>query len=119
MYDPLNVEGVRRDHLFAFARTHGRQLVVVMVPRLIATLLPEAAVAPTGERVWGDTRVELPMNSPVSYRHVLTQQCVRACPDESAATPRGDQSPRFRHHRTTLRVADIFSHFPVAFLEGR
>jgi (1->4)-alpha-D-glucan 1-alpha-D-glucosylmutase len=119
MYHPLAVEGIGRDHLFAFARTDGRQLVVVVVPRLIASLLPDAEVAPIGERVWGDTRVELPFNGPASYRHVLTEQCVRACPDKPADLASGNRSRRFGQDRRALRAADIFSHFPVAFLEGR
>jgi len=118
-YYPLDVEGVRREHVFAFARAHGRQRVVVVVPRLIATLLPDTNVQPLGERVWGDTRIELPADAPTSYRHVLTQHCIRACADEQDIPSFDDRSRCPRHGRRTLRVADIFLHFPVAFLEGR
>jgi (1->4)-alpha-D-glucan 1-alpha-D-glucosylmutase len=103
-YDPLTVDGARRDHAFAFARTHGPQQVLVVVPRLIATLLPDADVPPLGERVWGNTRIDLPPGSPPAYRHVLTGECVRARSD-------GD--------RGTVALAEVFARFPIAFLEGR
>src|SRR5688572_2421414 len=37
-YNPVDVQGSQRAHLFAFARTVGDQTVIVAVPRLIATL---------------------------------------------------------------------------------
>jgi (1->4)-alpha-D-glucan 1-alpha-D-glucosylmutase len=33
---------------------------VVIAPRLVAGLLPEAEQAPIGQAIWGDTRVVLP-----------------------------------------------------------
>jgi (1->4)-alpha-D-glucan 1-alpha-D-glucosylmutase len=117
-YHPLAVEGSRREHLFAFGRTHGRERVVVVVPRLIATLLPDAGVQPLGERIWDDTRIELPADWPATYRHVLTQQCVRARIDGRDSTP-SDRGRHPRHARKVLRAADAFQHFPIAFLEGR
>ncbi|MGH9255820.1 MAG: malto-oligosyltrehalose synthase [Vicinamibacterales bacterium] len=115
-YYPLDVQGVRREHLFAFARTHGRQHVVVAVPRLIATLLPDAGAPPLGERVWGDTCIVLAADGPASYRHVLTQGCVRVRLDEREG---GDDGPvPGQGGRRVLRVADVLAHFPIAFLEG-
>ena len=118
-YDPLDVEGSRREHLVAFARTYGRQRVIVVVPRLIATLLPDSNLQPLGERVWGDTRIELPQDGPTVYRDVLAQHCVRACNGDRAGSPSDDRSRRPRPGQKTLRAADVFQHFPVAFLEGR
>ena len=117
-YDRLDVEGSRRVHLVAFARTYGRQRVIV-VPRLIATLLPDSNLQPLGERVWGDTRIELPQDGPTVYRDVLAQHCVRACNEDRAGSPSDDRSRRPRPGQKTLRAADVFQHFPVAFLEGR
>jgi (1->4)-alpha-D-glucan 1-alpha-D-glucosylmutase len=118
-YDPLDVEGSRREHLFAFARTYGQQRVIVVVPRLIATLLPDSDLQPLGERVWGDTRIALPQDGPTVYRDVLAQHCVRACNRDRAGSPSDDRSRRPRLGHKTLRTADVFQHFPVAFLEGR
>ena len=37
-YNPVDVQGSRRDHVFAFARTAGDRRVIVAVPRLVATM---------------------------------------------------------------------------------
>ena len=103
-YQPLDVAGARREHVFAFARTHGAQTVVVAVPRLPATLLGDADVAPVGEPIWGDTTIDAPREGPSSYRHVLTGATVCACEKDG---------------RPAIRAADLFASFPVAVLETR
>jgi (1->4)-alpha-D-glucan 1-alpha-D-glucosylmutase len=103
-YDRLNSDGARRDHVFAFARSHDGQQVLVVVPRLVATLVPDGDVPPIGERVWGDTRLLLPPGSPRMYRHVLTGDCIRA---------------RGEGERVEVALAEVFARYPVAFLEGR
>lgn len=75
-----------------------------MIPRLVATLLPDADVPPLGERVWGDTRIELPADSPARYRHVLTN---------------GRIPVRRDGHHATLWAADGFAQFPIALLEAQ
>jgi (1->4)-alpha-D-glucan 1-alpha-D-glucosylmutase len=102
-YEPLATDGARRDHLFAFARVHGDSRVLVVVPRLVATLLPDADVPPLGERVWGDARVMLPAGGSTAYRHVLTGRQVTARRDGG---------------RAVLHAAEIFEHFPIAFLDA-
>lgn len=102
-YQPLHTDGARREHLFAFARGDKAERVLVVVPRLIATLLPDADELPLGEHVWGDTRVEVPAGGPHRYRHVLTGDSLRARPEAD---------------RATLLAADMFAAFPVAFLEA-
>jgi (1->4)-alpha-D-glucan 1-alpha-D-glucosylmutase len=103
-YQALDVGGARREHVFAFARTNGRQSVIVAVPRLPATLLADADVAPVGEPIWGDTTIDAPPDAPESYRHVLTGAISCACQKDG---------------RPALRAADVFASFPVAFLESR
>ncbi|MBI4265989.1 MAG: malto-oligosyltrehalose synthase [Acidobacteria bacterium] len=102
-YEALGAEGTRREHLFAFARAHEGRQVLVVVPRFVATLLPDADVPPLGERVWGDTRLVLPGGGAEAYRHVLTDRCV---------------SGRQEGGRTVLQAAEIFEHFPIGVLEG-
>jgi (1->4)-alpha-D-glucan 1-alpha-D-glucosylmutase len=102
-YSPLRVDGFRRDHLFAFARTLRGQHVLVVVPRLVAALLPEADVPPLGERVWGDSRIELPPDGTPGYRHVLTGACIPVQHSNGEAP--------------SLRAGDVFAHLPVAILE--
>ena len=75
-----------------------------MVPRLMATLLPDRDVPPLGERVWGDTRLVLPASTAARYHDVFTDRCV----------------PLERHgDRVTMRVADVLDRFPVAILHDR
>jgi (1->4)-alpha-D-glucan 1-alpha-D-glucosylmutase len=103
-YEPADTEGARRDHLFGYVRAHGDAHVLVVVPRLVATLAPDADVPPLGERVWGDTMVITPRTPVSGYRNVITGECI-------AATRDGD--------RTLVRAADVFARFPVAVLEAR
>ena len=99
-YDPLALEGSRREHAFAFARRYEGREIVVVVPRLIAGLVPDADMAPLGERTWGDTRLQIPGTTAKCYRHAFTGQCQPATNGE-------------------LRLADIFARFPVAVLEAQ
>jgi (1->4)-alpha-D-glucan 1-alpha-D-glucosylmutase len=98
-YEPLVIEGGRRDHAFAFARRHEGRTVLIVVPRLVAGLVPDEDVAPLGERVWGDTGVRVPNERARCYRHALTGDC----------TPVTDGM---------LRLADVFARAPVAFLDS-
>jgi len=97
-YEPLTFEGSRRDHAFGFRRRHEDRDVLIVVPRLVAGLLPNGDGAPLGERVWGDTRLAVPDTRARCYRHALTGDCV----------PVRDES---------LRLADIFAVAPVAMLD--
>lgn len=100
-YEPLAIEGGRREHLFGFARRHEGREALVVVPRLIAGLVPDPDVPPLGERVWGDTVVRLGDGAAARYVNIFTGRC--------AAVGSGAAHP-------TLRAADIFEHFPVAVL---
>jgi (1->4)-alpha-D-glucan 1-alpha-D-glucosylmutase len=100
-YQPLQADGTRAEHVFAFARAMEGATVIVVVPRLVATLQPDADTPPTGERVWGDTVLRLPDSAPCCFRQVLTDERIRTAGD-----------------RRTLRLAEVFAHFPVAVLHG-
>jgi (1->4)-alpha-D-glucan 1-alpha-D-glucosylmutase len=98
-YEALATAGGRRDHAFVFARRHGGRNVIVVAPRLVASLVPDADVPPLGERVWGDTRVLVPEGPARCYRHALTGDCA----------PVVDGA---------LRIADVLARAPVAFLDS-
>jgi (1->4)-alpha-D-glucan 1-alpha-D-glucosylmutase len=104
-YERLNFDGVRREHLFGFSRAHEGARALVVVPRLVATLLPDVEVAPLGERVWGDTRIMLPVSSlndlRPHYENVFTGTCVTVHHDDG---------------RAFVRAADVFDRFPIALL---
>ena len=45
--------------MFAFARTAADRAALTIVPRLVASLTPDAPAPPIGATVWGDTRIGL------------------------------------------------------------
>lgn len=58
-YIPLQVAGTQAEHVFAFARIHHDAQAIVIVPRLIASLVP-GGQAPVSDSVWMDAAVLLP-----------------------------------------------------------
>ncbi|WP_129776776.1 malto-oligosyltrehalose synthase [Peristeroidobacter soli] len=97
-YQPLQVEGEKKEHVFAFARTHEGRSCVVIVPRWSARLTAGETRLPLGN-VWGDTRVLIGAAANAELRDVLTAQVSRTSGDDSA-----------------VRVADVLSTFPFAVL---
>jgi (1->4)-alpha-D-glucan 1-alpha-D-glucosylmutase len=59
-YVPLAVAGPAESSVCAFARRHGTDVAIVIVPRLVAHLTGKGARLPLGLETWGDTRVLLP-----------------------------------------------------------
>ena len=102
-YNPVDVQGSQRAHLFAFERTAGDRRVIVAVPRLIATLAPQGDVPPIGERVWGDTRLLPPGGAQRGGLHdLITDRCVPVQAETGA-----------------IRAADVFERFPIAVMVAR
>ncbi len=99
-YEPLATEGSAREHVFAFARVHGPQHVIVAVPRLVAALTRDGA-APVGG-VWDDTRIAVPDEPPRCYRQLFTGSCAPVVEQDG---------------RRWIRAADAFAEFPIAFME--
>ena len=99
-YHPLSVEGPKAQHVIAFARRLSNVTIVVAVPRLIAGLLGDLNVPPTGENVWQDTRIVVPqLDHGKNLRNVLTGEILPI-----------DQN----HEAFGLRASALFSRFPVA-----
>ncbi len=105
---PLQASGTRRDCVFAFARVgpSSGAIAITCVPRMIASLIPDAATPPLGPPVWADTRIELPRCSlglsPTStFRDVFT--------GETIEPERGEKT-------LTMPAAQVFERFPVALL---
>jgi len=74
-YIPLHVSGPQADHVIASARRVHGELCIVAVSRLCGSLT-RAGVPPIGEKVWGDTQIELPANFPTKGRDVFTGEDV-------------------------------------------
>jgi (1->4)-alpha-D-glucan 1-alpha-D-glucosylmutase len=90
-YAPLEVAGRFADHVVAFARTTGRESVVVLVPRLTSRL-----GCPPLHLVWDDTRVTLP-GPGTAWSDVVTGQA---------------------HEPGELLLADALIDLPFAVLHG-
>jgi (1->4)-alpha-D-glucan 1-alpha-D-glucosylmutase len=98
-YQALQVDGVHKEHVLAFARTHQNRSCIVVVPRWTAKLMDGATELPLGSRVWGDTKIAV--GSAARTTDVLTDRQVTIGSER------------------TLSVADVFAEFPVAVLVGQ
>ena len=103
-YLPLQTTGARQESVFAFARVRGSEYAITCVPRLIASVIPDAAGPPLGD-VWLDTRVELPADAPSTFRDALSGATIDA---ERGAGNVSDSQ--------TIPVAALFERLPVALL---
>ncbi len=71
-YIPLEVTGTAAESVIAFARQHGQQRAIVIVPRLTVRLVGLAGPAPLGQ-VWNDTAVTLPEGwQATDFRNLFT-----------------------------------------------
>ncbi|HSU65428.1 MAG TPA: malto-oligosyltrehalose synthase [Tepidisphaeraceae bacterium] len=92
-YLPASVSGSESDHVFAFARRHGPELAIVLVPRLVAKLQ-----VPVGAGVWGDTAISIPgLSTDADLVNCFT-------------------GARIRWDGTSMKVAEALGEFPVALL---
>ena len=86
--------------MLAFARCHGRHVLVTIAGRLFAQLLREPGQLPLGEAVWGDTEVEVP-------ELAADATLINAITGERVALRDG-----------RIRLAEAFASFPAATLLG-
>lgn len=99
-YHPLTVEGAKAEHVIAFVRRLSNVTIVIAVPRLIAGLLGDLNLPPTGENIWQETRIVMPhFDHARNLRNVLTGEILPLDRD-------GDSFD--------LRASALFSCFPVA-----
>ena len=101
-YVPLNVSGLRSDHLCTYARVYREQALIVVAPRWFSRLVATAdSNLPLGPTVWGDTCVELPVSSSHDYINVLTGEPVHT---------------EVREGKHYAVVGDMLANFPVALV---
>ena len=74
-YIPLSATGPQARNVIAFARRHGEQWVIAVVPRRPSVLV-EVGVPPIGGEVWNETALALPEDAPVEFRNALTGETV-------------------------------------------
>ncbi len=102
-YVPLAVHGARADHVVAYARRSGPRCLVVVAPRLFASLGLGVGQAPVGD-IWGDTVVALPGGD-------------GGIADEGAVMRDAIGGRRHRAGGAGLAVADVLRDFAWALLE--
>lgn len=93
-YLPLEVRGDLKSHLIAFARTSEDRWAMTVAPRFVTDLTAEGEF-PLGPEVWQDTEIILPIDSPLRWRNVLTDEHL----EDGAPIPAGV----------------LLKHFPAAF----
>jgi len=102
-YIPLGCHGSKQDHVCAFARLHGEQSAVTVVPRFVASLTDDPKRPPVGSDTWGGTWVIVPSwraGSP--YRNLFTGETL--------------SSQTVGEHQM-LPMAEVLGEYPVALLE--
>lgn len=109
-YAPLEARGPKAAHVCAFAwhmpaaGAQAGKLVVAVAPRLLAALTPVPADAeesppPLGEKIWGDTYVDMPQLPTAPLRDLFTGHVM---------TPQNSR----------LHLASVLADFPVALLSA-
>lgn len=100
-YVPLYAAGERAVNVCSFARKNDRAWAITAAPRLLTRLgLTEKRLA--SSKPWTGTFLPLPEEAPSEWRNVFTGETVAAQGEERS-----------------LALADVFSRFPVALLEGK
>ncbi len=102
-YVPLEAQGLRSRHVFAFARVQGPDALLCVVPRFLAQLVPDVTVDPLGDAVWKDSWLTMAdWGRGAQFRDIFTGNMLRTAN---------------RHDRSILPLGEIFLHAPIAWLE--
>ncbi|MGC8641261.1 MAG: malto-oligosyltrehalose synthase [Isosphaeraceae bacterium] len=100
-YRPLEAQGDRENHVFAFLRGDQSRIALVAVPRLTTSLV-QPGQFPLGVDVWKSTRLQLPVAPGTILVDAFTGHRV-------ATEPAGETA-------SSLSAGTLFAHFPVALL---
>jgi (1->4)-alpha-D-glucan 1-alpha-D-glucosylmutase len=101
-YLRLAVKGEHHAHLCAYARIAGERAVITVAPRFFAQLLGDVDTLPLGEKVWGNTTVDMP-----SHRRDNKYTC---------AFTGKVLKPHQRLSGWCLPVAQVLAEFPVGLI---
>ena len=102
-YVPLEVSGVKADHVVAFARRLDDAVAITVAPRLHEKLSKEANKLLPDSSIWSGTCIDVSGFIAKEYRNVLTGEAERAVEYDG---------------RATLQVEQLLKEFPVALLAG-
>lgn len=101
-YLQLTVKGEHAAHLCAYARIDGERTVITVAPRFFAQLPGDIDTLPVGEKVWGNTTVDMPF-------HPRDKQCTCAFTGKVL-------KPHQRLSGWCLSVAQVLAEFPVGLI---
>lgn len=96
-YVPLEVLGQYQDRIVAFARPYRQTTAIAIVPRFLTDLV-QPGEFPLGEKLWGDTRLEIPQGLRSTWKDAFSN-CI---------IPESD----------TISVGEALQYFPVSLLIG-
>lgn len=94
-YLPLEAGGKFKEHIVAFARSHGDTTIITIAPRFFTKLI-QLGEYPLGKQIWDDTYLYLPKDASLSWKDAITEQPVQA--------------------NGKLLIGEVLKHFPVALL---
>jgi (1->4)-alpha-D-glucan 1-alpha-D-glucosylmutase len=97
-YTAVRVTGQLARHVLAFARRHGGEAAVTVVPRLVAGLGVRPGTTPCDASLWGEARIELPFA------------------DEGAVLRDVFSGRELAIEHGGIAVAEVLARFPVAVL---
>jgi (1->4)-alpha-D-glucan 1-alpha-D-glucosylmutase len=101
-YLQLAIKGEHAAHLCAYARVDDERAVITVVPRFFVQLLGDLDNLPIGEKVWGNTTVDIP-----SHRHDKQYTC---------AFTGKVLKPHQRLSGWCLPVTQVLAEFPVGLI---
>ena len=109
---PLETQGECRQNVVCILRRKNGNQVLAVVPRWLSQVAGSSAEGHS-QRDWRNTEVVLPPNSSVRWRSVVSGHEVIA-----HQTACGQSLEEKSGHGQSLRVGDLFEHFPVAFFSS-
>ena len=100
-YTPLEVEGMKKLNLVAFARSFDDEAIIIIVPKLVYDMVLDENPLPVGEKDWEDTSIELPAGyADYNWKNILSGQ-------------------EFNFSNSHPNVKDILTKLPVAVLYAK
>jgi (1->4)-alpha-D-glucan 1-alpha-D-glucosylmutase len=106
-YLPLAVAGTKANHVIAFSRKFENSSMIIVAPRLIATLLNNVDVPPLGTQIWEDTHILLPCFCREKCQNLLTGKDLELIQMEN-------YNDGHTSRQTKISVASALAEFPVA-----
>lgn len=100
-YLPLSTDGSKAEHVCAFARRSGKQIIIAATARFFLALTDQGEKKPCGS-VWAETYLDAPFTAEGCWRNIFTGRALQA---------------RTRRDKPVLSLEEVFACLPVAVLK--